>query len=312
MSQTRTGREIPIVMDAGALSDAARKHADDHAHDHAHGHGHDHAGHHADDPSAPVPGPAPVWLRVGDIEISEADIAREMPMHRADSPHHAREDAARTLVVRALVRLECARLGIEARPEDGETEDEALVRQLIDREVDSPMPDEDAVRRFYEANRERLHHPDRIGISHILLAAPPSDVRARGEARDRAESLIAALKADPGRFEAFAAEHSACPSREQGGSLGWIERGDTVPEFERQVFMLREGLAGLGLETRYGYHVVRVDGIVRGAPLSWPEALPRVAAYLETQARQNALQGYLEHLRERYPVEGWEQIATVD
>lgn len=302
MSQTRTGREIPIVMDAGALSDAARQHA--HNHDHAHAHGHDHAGHHAGDPSAPVPGPAPVWLRVGDIGISEADIAREMQLHQADSPHHAREDAARTLVVRALVRLECARLGIEALAEDGETEDEALVRQLIDRDVESPMPDEDAVRRFYEANRERLHHPDRLDLSHILLAAAPSDVHARGQARDRAESLIAALKTDPGRFEAFAAEHSACPSREQGGSLGWIERGDTVPEFDRQLFMLKPGLAGLTVETRYGHHVVEVLERVDGAPLTFAEARDRIASYLETQARQNAVHQYLHILAGQYGVEG--------
>lgn len=296
MTNARVAREIPIVMDAGALSEAAARVADAHDHD--------------DDASHAVPGPAPVWLHVGGIEISEAEIAREMQMHRADSPHHAREDAARTLVVRALVRLECERLGIDARPEDGETADEALVRQLIDREVQSPVPDEASIRRFYDANRDRLHHPDRVRVSHILLAAAPDDIKARLTARERAEALIAALKASPGRFEEFAAIHSACPSREQGGSLDWVERGDTVPEFERQLFMLREGLAGLSVETRYGHHVVRIDAIAKGAPLSWQEASPRVAAYLETQARQNALHGYLEQLYARYPVSGWELIAT--
>lgn len=292
-----TRREIPIVMDAGALSEAAAKATTD-------AHGHD------DDQGHALPGPAPVWLRVGGVEIGEAEIAREMQMHRADSPHRAREDAARTLVVRALVRLECERLGIGAQPEDGETEDEALVRQLIDREVESPLSDEVSVRRFYDANRERLHHPDRVRVSHILLGAAPDDIKARLSARDRAEALIATLKDAPGRFEEFAAAHSACPSRDKGGSLDWIERGDTVPEFDRQLFMLREGLAGLSVETRYGHHIVRIDAIAKGEPLSWQEAAPRVAAYLETQARQNALHGYLEHLYGRYPVIGWELVTT--
>lgn len=292
-------REIPIMVEPGPLSAAAHDH-----HDHLHGHD--------EDISASVPGPAPVWLRVGEIEISEADIAREMQMHRADSPHRAREEAARTLVLRTLVRLECERLGIEAQPVDGEAVDEALVRQLIDRELDSPTPDEASVRQFFEANRERLHQPDRIRVRHILLAAAPDDIRARTQARERAETIIAELKRTLALFDMLAAQHSACPSREQGGDLGWVERGDTVPEFERQLFMLRPGLAGLSLETRYGHHVVCVDGIEKGEPLSWDEAAPRISAYLETQARQHALHGYLEQLHARYPVSGWELFAAND
>ena len=283
-------KAIPIVMDAGALSEAAHAHADD--------------------VSTPVPGPPPVWLTVADVAISEAEIAQEMQHHRADDPALAREQAASALVIRALLALECRRLGIRAQIEAGETEDEALARQLLEREVESPEPDAEAVRRYFEANRERLRQPDRVRASHILLAAAPADIEARAMARAHSEGLIGALQAEPGRFEEFAARHSACPSREQGGALGWIERGDTVPEFERQVFMLRTGLAGLAVETRYGYHVVRVDDIVRGAPLQWQQAAPRVKAYLEVQARQNAVQDYLRQLRERYPVEGWERIAS--
>lgn len=287
-------RDIPIVMDAGALSDAAQAHA------HAH----------ADAPSAALPGPAPVWLRVAGRPIDEAEIAREMQMHRAQTPQQAREAAATTLVLRELVRLECDRIGLVSLPDTGETDDEAMVRQLLDREVVSPIPDEAAVHRYFEANRDRLHRPDRARVDHILLAAAPDDVAGRLRAREQGEALIARLGGAPGRFEEFATLHSACPSREQGGSLGWIERGDTVPEFERQVFMLREGLAGLTVETRYGHHVVRVIAFERGAPLSFDEAAPVVSTYLETQARQNAIHDYLQGLRERYPVEGWEHIAT--
>lgn len=303
MDDRRTRREIPIVMDPGALSDAAQ------AHQHAHG----------DDPSAPLPGPAPVWLHVAGRPISEAEIAREMQMHRAATPQEAREAAATTLVIRELVRLECQRIGLVPEPRDnmpqdsmpdtGETDDEAMVRQLLDREVESPTPDDAAVSRYFEANHDRLHHPHRTNVDHILLAAAPDDIASRLSAREQGESLIARLREEPGRFEEFATLHSACPSREQGGSLGWIERGDTVPEFERQIFMLREGLAGLTVETRYGHHVVRVVAFERGAPLSFEEAVPVVSAYLETQARQNAIHDYLQGLRERYPVQGWEHIA---
>lgn len=287
-------RRIPVVMYEGALSDAARAAAADHSH--------------GDDPSQPPAGPAPVYIRVAGIPVSEADIAKEMQMHRAATPHEARRQAARTLVIQELVKLECERIGLSPTPENGETVEEALIRQLLEREIETPVPDETACRRYYEANRERLHQPDRIHVRHILLAAAPADINARQRAMQRGEELIEALHQVPERFTEFALRHSACPSREQDGDLGWLERGDTVPEFDRQLFMLHEGLAGLTVETRYGHHVVMVDAIERGAPLQYEQARERVAAYLETQTRQNALHQYLRILAERFGVEGLEQI----
>lgn len=293
------GRIIPVVMDAGALSEAAAKAA-------AEAHDHDHDA----DPSSPVSGPAPVFVRVAGEPIDEAEIAREMQFHRSADPHAARQAAVRTLVVRALVRRECERLGIPAAPTDGETEDEALVRQLIEQVIETPRADATAIARYYEANRQRLHTPDRMHIRHVLLAAAPADIRARQRAQQQGEELIAALREAPQRFTEFAMRHSACPSRDQGGDLGWIERGDTVPEFERQLFMLKPGLAGLTVETRYGHHVVELLERVDGTPLSQAEAQGRIAAYLETQAQQNAVHQYLQALADQHGVSGLDHPST--
>ncbi|MBL8300610.1 MAG: peptidylprolyl isomerase [Rhodanobacteraceae bacterium] len=279
-------RAIPIVMNPGALSDsAAGAQAGDGGH-------------------APLPGPAPVYVRVGGDPVDEAEIAREMQFHRAASPHEARLAAATTLVIRELVRRECNRLQLVVEPAAGETEDEARVRVLLAEVVQVPVVEEAPLRQYYTANQERLHRPDRVQVRHILLAAAPSDIAARRSAQQQGEELIAALREEPDRFTEFAMRHSACSSRDSGGDLGWMERGDTVPEFDRQLFMLKPGLAGLTVETRYGHHVVDVVERVDGAPLTFDEACPRIAAYLETQAQQNALHQYLHILAERYGVEG--------
>lgn len=291
-------RVIPIVMDQGALSDAAR--ADTHAHTHA---GESRKG---------VPGKAPAYLKVGDTEISEAEIAREMQHHRADSPHQSRADAARALVVRELLRREVARLGLTdvIEPEGDETREEASVRVLIEREAPTPQPDLDACRRYYEANRTRLREPDRILARHILLAAAPAEANERAKACARGEALIKELKEHPERFTEYAQRHSDCPSKTDGGGLGWIERGDTTPEFERQLFMLKPGLAGLTVESRWGHHVVMVDAIERGALLGFEQAEAKIAAYLETQVRQNAIHQYLQILAARYGVQGLDDAQS--
>ena len=118
------------------------------------------------------------------------------------------------------------------------------------------------------------------------------------------------MRANPERFVELAQRYSACPSREQGGELGWIGHGDTTPEFERQVFRLPCGLAGLTVETRYGHHVVDVQEIQRGSPLTFAEAEGRVARYLETQTKQNAIHDYLTMLADRYGVRGLEETEA--
>lgn len=274
----------------------------------AQSHGHDHA----DDPSQPIAGPAPVFIHVGDTPISEADIAREMQHHRSARPEQARADAARALVVRELLRREIDRLQLagQVQPEGAETREEAAIRVLIDCEVETPEPAEADCLRYYEANRERMHAPDRARVRHILLAAAPADSYARNKARELGEKLISILKLEPARFGELATAHSACPSREDGGDLGWISPGDTVPEFERQVFRLKPGMAGLTVETRYGHHVVMLDEQRRGESLSFADCRDRIATYLETQVRQNAIHQYLTILAERYEASGLETLET--
>lgn len=300
---------IPIVMDAGALSDAARKQSLKHAQAAASDR-HDHAA----ESAQPLAGPPPVYVEVAGRRISEAAIAHEMQHHRADDPHRARDAAARALVVRELLQLEIERLGIasEAHPEGSESVEEACIRVLLEREAPVPTLDAAACQQYFEANRQRLRQPDRAQVRHILLAAAPSDLAGRSQAFERGEALIAELREHPQRFTELAMRHSDCPSRDAGGELGWIGRGDTTPEFERQLFMLKPGLAPLTVESRWGHHVVMIDTIERGEPLDYAEAQPKIAAYLETQARQNAIHQYLQLLAERYPVRGVNLAADAD
>ncbi len=271
----------------------------------------DHHGSDADGPRS-FGRPAPCMLYVADTPISEADIAHEMQHHRAMKPEQSRADAARALVVRELLRREAERLDLatSAEPVGRETGEEAAIRTLLEREVERRIPTEDDCLRYYEQNRERFRSPDRIRARHILLATPADDVAGRFKARSEGERLIAELQVNPVLFADFAMRHSDCPSKEQGGDLGWLERGQTTPEFERQVFRLRAGLAAFPVESRWGYHVVQVDETVPGVAQEFPEVSGRIADYLELQVQQRELQHYLLILQERYEVRGLDAIEA--
>lgn len=268
--------------------------------------------HDVDDGPRTLGQPAPCVLHVGDTPIDEAAIAREMQHHRAPRPEESRAAAARALVVRELLRLEAERLGLaaEAVPQGQEAAEEAAIRVLIERELADRKPTEDDCRRYFEQNPERFRSPDRMRVRHILRAAPPDDVHGRLRARSEAEALIAELSANPVLFADLAMRQSDCPSKGDGGDLGWLQRGQTTPEFDRQLFRLPQGLAPFPIESRWGYHVVCVDKLAPGAALPFDDVRGRIADYLELQVRQRELQSWLLQLQERYGVRGLEEIEA--
>lgn len=242
--------------------------------------------------------------------IPRDEIARETQNHGARTPIEAWQKAARALAIRELLLQEARRLEIDAEPEsDGEdrreTDEEAAIRALVEREVVTPQASEADCRRYFEANRPRFVAGALFAASHILLPAAPGDAAARAAAQARAESLIAALLADASAFPALAAEFSACPSREQGGSLGEISAGDTVPEFE--AVLKRADIGAVHPEpvlSRFGIHVVRLDARRDGVPLPFDEVRDHIAAYLDEAVRRRALSQYIAVLAERADIGG--------
>lgn len=296
-----TGRQTNARIIPLTIIDSIKPIAQD-----AHEHHHDDKG----EGSRTLGQPAPCYLFVGNTPISEAEIAQEMQHHRAVTPEQSRAGAARALVVRELLRQEVQRLGLagQIQPSGLETEEEASIRVLLEREIEDRVPSEDDCRRYYAQNRERFRAPDRIRVRHILLGAPADDVTGRIQANSQGERLIGELKAAPVLFADFAMRYSDCPSKEQGGELGWLQRGQTTPEFDRQIFRLREGIAAFPVESRWGYHVVSVDELQPGEALEFDEVHAQISDYLELQVRQRELQHYLLGLQERYEVCGLAEI----
>ncbi|HET8705521.1 MAG TPA: peptidylprolyl isomerase, partial [Pseudomonadales bacterium] len=98
--------------------------------------------------------------------------------------------------------------------------------------------------------------------------------------------------------------YSGCPSREQGGNLGQISKGATVPEFEAPLFERSPGLASQPIETRFGLHVVWVDSRVEGQPLPYEHVKQGIARYLEDNAFRRGVSQYLQLLAGQAVIKG--------
>lgn len=190
--------------------------------------------------------------------------------------------------VRKSLLLRASELGLQGQ------EDE-VIENLLQREVPAAEPTDEDCRRWYEQNPRRFTAGELVEASHILFAmtsrVPPERLRSR------AAEVHARASRAPETFGALAAEFSNCPSGAQGGSLGQLGRGDTVPEFEQAV--LEGELLGVLpdlVSTRFGFHVVRVARRIPGRVLPYGEAQPQIAAFLRQKGLERALGEYVRGL----------------
>lgn len=228
----------------------------------------------------------PPPIRVNGKEISCTDITRETQNHPAATPGEAREEAARALVIRELLLQAATERGLVPEPisfGDGqqETDDDALVRQLLDFELRLPKPTDTECEHFYRKNVSRFRSPTIWEPAHILISADPEDEPTRNMARIQAHQIATLLTAQPEKFEQLARDYSTCPSREQGGNLGQVSPGQTTPAFEAALEDMAPGDTSVEpVETPYGFHIIRLDRCIPGQTLPFAAVKERISDYL--------------------------------
>lgn len=210
--------------------------------------------------------------------------------------------------VHELLRQRARELGFVADgPNDAATE-RAIERTLAE-EVPVPEPTEEECRRWYEANGALFRSGDLVCARHILFQVTPGvPVPA---IRSVAEAMLHELRSNPALFAERAREHSNCPSGANGGNLGQLQRGETLPEFEKAVFEDTSiGVLPKLVATRHGFHIISVDQRIEGKQLPFDLVRDDVAAELRRRSEARALSQYVRVLAANADIEGVELDAA--
>lgn len=248
-------------------------------------------------------------ISVNGVTIPESDVLQEAQNHPANNPGEALQEAARALVVRELLWQEAQRLQLAVLETENagvaQTPVDAAIARLIEQEITPPQANDEDCLRVYERSPERFKSDTIIEARHILLAAAPDDEKARDNAFDLSKTILAALKKAPSRFAEMAKQHSACSSAQQGGNLGQLTRGSTVPEFEKILLSVQDvGLIEMPVESRYGYHIVDIVHIIPGAQLPFDIVKDRISAWLEASSWSRAVSQYVSLLAAKADITG--------
>jgi len=197
----------------------------------------------------------------------------------------------------------------------------AAIEALLERDLQTPEPSEEACRRHHAAHAARYAVGERAMVRHVLFAVTPGvDVNAL---RQRAEACLIDLRASPShegdarsgdaadRFAAVAAATSNCPSGAQGGELGWLTAADCAPEFARELFGRAEvGVLPRLVHSRFGLHVVEVLAREAGVQPPFEAVRAAVMQSLRQQSFANAMRQYLQVLAGQAHVQGVELDAA--
>ncbi len=178
------------------------------------------------------------------------------------------------------------------------------IRKLVSQEIQPKIVVSDAdAQKFYDQNSERMQRPEQVNVSHILIGLKQGATDAeKAAAKKKAEDLLAKLKAG-GDFAQLAKDNSDDGSKAQGGDLGWVSKGTTVPPFDTAAFALKPGETSGVVESQFGFHIIRVKEHRPSGKAPFEEAKAQITSYLKDSALRDALTKHVTELRANAKVE---------
>jgi len=235
-------------------------------------------------------------ISVNGIAISDTQLQTETARHQQEADPVL--SAGHELVLRELLLQRARTLGM------AQDDDEASVRAVLAAEVRTPQADEAACRRYYDQHPAQFQSGALVEVWHILFQLTPRVDPQRLRAR-AGEVLQEVHRARPDAFADFARQYSNCMSAQEGGRLGDLGRGDTLPEFEQTVFaMPAHTLLDRLVQTRHGFHIVRTGRKVDGTLMAFDTVHERIAAWLAQASERRATHQYLQWLVGQARIEG--------
>lgn len=241
-----------------------------------------------------------VLAQVDGKPITEEDVSRFIQAMgrngRAYNTPQGRAAVLDQLIAQRLFLLDAQRNLYEREPafkaQLAAVKDQLLMEYSITKCLQGVRVTEEEVKAYYNEHKDDLQAEASVNASHILV-----------DSEDRANELLADIRAGKISFEDAARQHSTCPSGKQGGSLGDFAQGQMVPEFDQAVFSMEEGELRGPVKTQFGYHIIRLNKKNEASPISYSDIREELYQQVSQEKQQEAYQKKINQLKLLYPVD---------
>lgn len=188
---------------------------------------------------------------------------------------------------------------------------DAIIDQLLKSELKVPDPSPEECERYYKNNSAKFYTSPLFEVSHILYLAPPDDEEARLVAKGKAEQALKSILENPENFKKIAMAESACSSAKQGGHLGQISKGQTMPAFEAALTKMKAGdISAIPVASEVGYHIIQLHEYAEGNLLPYEAVADWIAQSLKEQSWRRALSQYIQILAGKAEISGFRLRAA--
>lgn len=148
---------------------------------------------------------------------------------------------------------------------------------------------EDQLKRDYQEQIDSFRTPERVRVRHILIKTQGKPKEEAPILRAKAEQILKQLKAGADFAELAKKDSEDTGSGQKGGELGWVTRGQMVPNFEKACFSQKVGELSNIVETEYGYHIVQVEEKQEAHTETFDEARPQLLLEAKKQVAADML-----------------------
>ena len=177
--------------------------------------------------------------------------------------------------------------------------DQILVSKITRFELGSRLVISDRkIAKYYHDNQKEFWESSQVRVKHILILFEKDATEKIIQIKNKQiKEILAELKGGKDFAEA-AKEYSEDVSASLGGDVGFVKKGQMVPEFEKAVFKLREGEISDVVQTEYGYHIIKAEEIQRGRTIPFKEVKNRIKDILSASKQESAYKAWMSELRE--------------
>lgn len=159
-----------------------------------------------------------------------------------------------------------------------------------------------AVRAYYDTNKQMYMRPKQFKASHILIKVNPSSNNEERAVLEK-KAVELATKAKNGEdFYNLAYYNSDDRSKYVGGDLGYFHEGQTVPEFEDALKLMKVGEVSGPVKSMYGWHIIKLVELNDARQLSFDDAKVKIREQLEKTAKEKLYNSWMSDLKSKYTV----------
>ncbi|MEL7567179.1 MAG: peptidylprolyl isomerase [Dehalobacterium sp.] len=165
------------------------------------------------------------------------------------------------------------------------------IEKLLEREISIS---EEETKNYFEENKESLAQQEQVQVRHILV-----------ENENTAKEVKEKLTAGEDFAEMAKAYSTDTGTKDSGGELGFIFRGQMVEEFEKAAFSLEVGKTSDPVKTEYGYHIINVEDKKEAKAADYEESKAQIKEALLQEKMQTEYSSWLEKKYQEYEVENF-------